>query len=53
MEARMCFEFKHGLADISKFYPSLLAILVVLPGNCPACPYVKTALDGIQTVRGA
>jgi hypothetical protein len=22
MEARMCFEFKHGLADISKFYPS-------------------------------
>jgi hypothetical protein len=21
MEARMCFELKHGLADISKFYP--------------------------------
>jgi hypothetical protein len=25
MEARMCFEFSHGLADISKFYPSPLA----------------------------
>ena len=24
MEARMCFEFQHGLADIRKFYPSLL-----------------------------
>jgi hypothetical protein len=21
MEARLCFEFLHGLADISKFYP--------------------------------
>ena len=25
MEARMCFELLHGLTDISKFYPSLLA----------------------------
>jgi hypothetical protein len=30
MEARMCFEFQHGLADISNFYPSPLALDKIL-----------------------
>jgi hypothetical protein len=43
MEAKMCFEFLHGLADISKCYTSLLARDKILISANP-CEYSKLIL---------
>ena len=46
MEARMCFEFYHGLADISKFYPLPLALdkIQISANPCKNSKYILASM---------
>jgi hypothetical protein len=49
MEARMCFEFYHGLADISKFYPMLAMILNICnPYDFPQTPEQDVKVEKLE-----
>jgi hypothetical protein len=47
----MCFEFYHGLADISKFYPSLMARdkILISANPCFSQKITKNVLLGLLT----
>jgi hypothetical protein len=52
MEARMCFEFSYGLADISKFYPLPPARdEILISANTMGTPVLNGTFD--STTRAA